>query len=138
MLRASILLTRYCSVNGFTDSEKVEKLGRQVRDFGLEMRGLFRWAGVSSEDGFVCRIEGIWRLGAAVLARAGMRAPAGTRDVCCQEYSGRGGDMAGESVVSQEATLRRRWREPSTASIPEVAVTKSRIAQRWYSSLRST
>ena len=42
MLRASILLTRYCSVNGFTDSEKVEKLGRQVTD--LQGRWWF-WAG---------------------------------------------------------------------------------------------
>ncbi len=33
--------------------------------FGLEMRGLCRWAGVSSEDGFVCRMERIWRLGTA-------------------------------------------------------------------------
>ncbi len=31
---ANILLTRYCSVNDFTDSEKAERLGRQVRDFG--------------------------------------------------------------------------------------------------------
>ncbi len=40
-------------------------MGRQVRDFGLEMRGLFRWAGVSDEDGFVRSTERIWRLGAA-------------------------------------------------------------------------
>ncbi len=33
--------------------------------FGLEMRGLCRWAGVSGEDGFVCRMERIWRLGTA-------------------------------------------------------------------------
>ncbi len=29
---ASILLTRYCSVNGFTDSEKAERSGRQATD----------------------------------------------------------------------------------------------------------
>ncbi len=34
-------------------------------DLGMEMRGLCRWAGVSDEDGFVRRMERIWRLGAA-------------------------------------------------------------------------
>ncbi len=29
----------------------------------LEMRSLFRWAGVSDEDGFVRRMERIWRSG---------------------------------------------------------------------------
>ncbi len=39
-------------------------------------------AGVSDEERFVRRMERIWRLGAAVLARPRMRAPAGARDVC--------------------------------------------------------
>ena len=33
--------------------------------FGLEMRGLCRWAGVSGEDGFVCRMERDWRFGSS-------------------------------------------------------------------------
>ncbi len=33
--------------------------------FGPDIKSLFRWAGVSDEDGFVRRMEWIWRLGAA-------------------------------------------------------------------------
>ncbi len=31
----------------------------------LEMKGLCCWAGVSGEEGFVCRMERVWRLGSS-------------------------------------------------------------------------
>ncbi len=35
----------------------------KCRSFGLDRKGLCRWAGVSGEDDFVCRMERMWRLG---------------------------------------------------------------------------
>ncbi len=43
-----------------------------------------------------------WRGFSAWGAAGEVSASTGARDVCCQEYSGRSGDMAGESVVSQK------------------------------------
>ena len=57
---------RFCKVgsSGFElGGERFCEIGSS--GFRLEMRGLFRWAGVSDEDGFVRRMEWIWRLGAA-------------------------------------------------------------------------
>ncbi len=49
------------------------KLVRAV--FGAEITSLCRWAGVSDEDGFVRRMEWIWRLGAAGFGTRGNEGP---------------------------------------------------------------
>ncbi len=43
--------------------------------FGPDIKSLFRWAGVSDEDGFVRRMEWIWRLGAAGFGTRGNEGP---------------------------------------------------------------
>ncbi len=73
--------------------------------FGLEMRGLFRWAGVSDEDGFVRRMERIWRLGAAGFGTPGNEGPCrGSRCLLLEvEQTSNSGDWM--SACSQKATF---------------------------------
>ena len=81
---------------------------RRVRMvFGLEMRGLFRWASISDEDDFVRRMERIWRLGAAGFGTPGNEGPCRGLNVGCWGLSRRAGDVAGESVVSHKRSFRR-------------------------------
>ncbi len=53
------------------------------RDFGGEDQGFVPLGCVSDEDGFVRRMERIWRLGAAGFGTPENEGPAGARDVCC-------------------------------------------------------
>ena len=51
--------------------------------FGRWMKGLFRWASVSDEDGIVRRVERIWRLGAAGFGTPENEGPCRGLNVAC-------------------------------------------------------
>jgi hypothetical protein len=57
--------------------------GRATVSFGLEMRGLYRWVGVSDEDGFVRRMEAVNALDGMGIAWTGQRTRGGVRVPLC-------------------------------------------------------